>query len=117
MAEMKSSSTLLYGLGLTVFGVVQIAQNGLRFSHLAVSILGALMFAWGAYNWVTGRAGLRLSIGVPLSIIGFSAALMLWVQFSVGEFFTETWLVFGLMLLAVVLVSYPRSRRSVPTKD
>ncbi len=110
MAEMHAPAMVFYGLAMTVFSVVKAAQHGLHFSFVAGSIFGALLVAWGAYSWATGRARLRLSIGVPLSIIGTLAAVMLWVQFSVEKVLLEFWLVLGVFLLVVLLAHYPPPR-------
>ena len=114
MAEMHAPAMVFYGLAMTVFSVVKAAQHGLHFSFVAGSIFGALLVAWGAYSWATGRARLRLSIGVPLSIIGTLAAVMLWVQFSVEKVLLEFWLVLGVFLLVVLLAHYPEMPPRMP---
>ena len=110
-AETHGPGMIFYGLAMMVFGVVRAAQHGWHFSLVAGSIFGALLIAWGAYSWATGRARPRLlPIGVPLSIIGGLAAVMLWVQFGVEEVLLEFWLVLGVFLLVVLLAHYPPPR-------
>ncbi len=116
-AETHGPGMIFYGLAMMVFGVVRAAQHRLHFALLVAIIFGALLIAWGAYSWATGRARGRPRIGVSLSMIGCLAAAGLWMQVGVDRVLLEFWLVFGAFVLAVLLAHYPLGRRSAPTKN